>query len=244
MQKLTFDPAARVARATAPLPSIGPAVRPKLLDQEADFELPRKLWERWIPAKGKRAIVRAFTDAERDCVQRRYAELTRGLEPFLPQQRDRIRAPLHAMLGGFRSLRESGEDAETAVEVLLAVLRDFPAWAIEEACIRIARRDIEIDPPLDRRWAPSDSQIYAAVSAIVQPFRKALTTAQALLDAPVALPPAPSRAEPSRDRIEAPSRPQRPVPAEIGDGKHAQRVMEDLRRRKALAEANSQGTNS
>ena len=232
------------------MPSIGPAVRPKILDQEADFELPRKLWENWIPAKGKRAIVRAFTDAERDCVQRRHAELTRGLEPFLPQQRDRIRAPLHAMLGGFRSLRESGEDAETAVEVLLAVLRDFPAWAIEEACIRIARRDIDIDPPLDRRWAPSDSQIYAAVSAIVQPFRKALATAQALLDAPVALPPAPrpSRAEIEsklgravNDRTVAPAT---PVPAEIGDGKHAQRVMEDLRRRKALAEASSQSTNS
>lgn len=226
-------------------------MRPKVLDREADIDLPRKLWENWIPANGKRAIVRAFTDAERGCVQRRHAELTHGLEPFLPQQRDRIRAPVHAMLGGFRSLRESGEDAETAVEVLLAVLRDFPAWAIEEACIRIARRDIDIDPPLDRRWAPSDSQIYAVVSAIVQPFRKALATAQALLDAPVALPPAPrpSRAEIETtlgravsDRSAVVTAP--PVPAEIGDGKHAQRVMEDLRRRKALAEASGQSTNS
>lgn len=224
-------------------------MRPKLLDREADHDLPRKLWENWIPANGKRAIVRAFTDAELAAVQRRHTELSRGLEPFLPQQRDRIRAPLHAMLGGFRSLRESGQDAETAVEVLLAVLRDFPAWAIEEACIRIARHDIDIDPPLDRRWAPSDSQIYAVVTAIVQPFRKALATAQALLDAPVALPPAP---RPSRAEIEAKlgrgvndrAASAAAVPTEIGDGKHAQRVMEDLKRRKALAEASSQGTNS
>lgn len=226
-------------------------MRPKLLDRETDFELPRKLWENWIPANGKRSIVREFTDAERAAVQRRHTELSQGLEPYLPQQRDRIRAPLHAMLGGFRSLRESGEDAETAVEVLLAVLRDFPAWAIEEACMRIARRDIDIDPPLDRRWAPSDSQIYAVVTAIVQPFRKALATAQALLDAPVALPPAP---RPSRAEIEAKlgrsvsdrsaSASATPAPAEISDGKHAQRVMEDLKRRKALAEANSQGSNS
>jgi hypothetical protein len=226
-------------------------VRPKILDREADFDLPRKLWENWIPTNGKRGIVRAFTESERGCVQRRLAELTSGLAPFLPEQRGQIRAPLHAMLGGFRSLRESGEDAETAVEVLLAVLRDFPAWAIEEACIRIARQDIDIDPALDRRWAPSDSQIYAAVSAIVQPYRKALATAQALLDAPVALPPAP---RPSRAEIEAKLgravsdrsavAATTPVPTEIGDGKHAQRVMEDLRRRKALAEASSQSTNS
>lgn len=233
------------------MPSIGPAVRPKLLDREVDIELPRKLWDNWIPSRGKRAIVRAFTDAERGGLQKRHAELTRGLEPFLPQQRDRIRAPLHAMLGGFRSLRESGEDAETAVEVLLAVLRDFPAWAIEEACMRIARRDIDIDPPLDRRWAPSDSQIYAVVSAIVQPFRKALATAQALLDAPVALPPAP---RPSRVEIEtklgravsdrSAVATTTPVPTEIGDGKHAQRVMEDLKRRKALAAGPSESANS
>lgn len=230
MQKLSFVPVVRADQATALSPAISPVVRPKLQDRAADIDLPRKLFENWIPKNGKRAISREMTAPERKALQGRFTELTVGLTPFEREQRDQVRAPLHAMLGGFRSLRESGEDAETAVEVLLAVLRDFPIWAIEEACIRIARCDIAIDPPLDKRWAPSDAQIYAAVAAIVKPYRKALDAVTDLLEAPVAQA---VQLRPTRAELEA--KLGRPIGAPAGDGKHAERVAEDLQRRKQLA---------
>ena len=237
MQKLSFDPTIHVARATAPLPATMPAARPKLVDREADFDLPRRLWDNWTPAQGTRAIVRALTEPERATLQRRHIELSRGLTPFSHDEFDQVRAPLHAMLSGFRSLRESGEDAETSVEVLLAVLRDFPVWAIEDACLRIAQRDIDVDPPIDPRWAPSNGQIHAAVAAIVRPYAKAHASARALLDSPA--PPPRAAARPSRAEIEAKLGraigERRASFTDDNDGKHAQRVMEDLERRRAKA---------
>lgn len=171
---------------------------------------------------------------EKAIIQKRNTDLEGGLIPFMPEQRDEVRSALHAMLGGFRSLRETGDDAETAVEVLLAVLREFPAWAIDETCLRIAQCDIAIDPPLDRRWAPSDAQIHACVTAIIRPYRDTLRAARALLAAQVATP-EPQR--PSRAEIEAKLGRSIGEAQSVNDGKHAQRVAADLAARKALHES-------
>lgn len=150
-------------------------------------------------------------------------------------ERDRARAALHALLGGYRSLRESGEDAQTAVEVLLAVLREFPVWAIEEACLRIAQNRVDTKPPLDPRWAPSNTQIYQIVAEMVRHFRARLVSATALLTAPVEEPVA---VHPERSQVESAlgrtigDRPQRDVHDEI-DGQHANRVAADIAARKA-----------
>jgi hypothetical protein len=181
--------------------------------------------------QGPRSIVRELTHTERATLQRRQYALQCGLLAFQGQERDQVRGALHAMLGGFRSLRERDDNAETSVEVLLAVLRDFPAWAVEEACLRIAQQRTEIDPPLDPRWPPNDGQVHALVAAVVAPYRQNLTTASALLAAPVEQP-APPPVPPQHDwhiwfwRMNN----------NRGDGQHAARVAEELAARKARRE--------
>lgn len=217
-----------------------PAVRPAMVNRETDFVLPKKLWSTWIPENGSRAIIRALSASEEAALENRAAELRAGLVAMQREQRDDARAALHGMLGGFRSLRQAGEDAETAVEVLLAVLREFPAWAIEDACLRIAQRRADCDPPLDPRWAPSDGQIYEIVDRIVKHYRTTLTATQALLAAPVEVPqePRPSRAEIEAKLGRKIGDP--PAAPEI-DGKHAMRVAAELAERKARRDAESTG---
>lgn len=172
---------------------------------------------------------------ERSALEARAAELSAGLRAFEREEREVVRSTLHAMLGGFRSLRESGEDAETAVEILLAVLREFPTWAIEEACMRIAQHKADADPPLDPRWAPSDAQIYQIVADLVQPHRQTLQRVQALLSAPVEIPQPQERI--SRAEIEAKLGREIKERQQFEDGGYAARVAADLAARKAARQA-------
>jgi hypothetical protein len=241
MEKLTFNPVAAPAQATALSPSSSRAARPALMDREADFDIPRKVSTNWLPAIGAREINRALSDAERATLQRRASDLASGLTPMQPHEKDDARAAMHAMLGGFRSRRETGADAQAAVEVLLAILQGFPGWAIEQACLRIAKRQVDIDPPLDPRWAPNDGQVHEIVEAIVKPYRKSLDAAQALLAAPVAKPepPAIPRQLQHDWHVFAWRRHE-----SMGDGKHAERVAADLAARRVRREAEAQSASA
>jgi hypothetical protein len=101
----------------------------------------------------------------------------------LTKDRERriVMAQIAAMLGGYRSLRQSGEDAEALVNAAAAVLAPFLFWAIAKGCLKIVRREAGLDP----HWPPNDSEIYAIVDGLVRPYRKALASAEALLTAPV-----------------------------------------------------------
>jgi hypothetical protein len=178
------------------------AERPALVVPEADSEIPSKVWSAWIPNIGKREITRVLTEGERKTLELRENTLRAGLAPDIDSQADNARSALHAMLGGFRSLRERDQDAEAAVEVLLAVLRDFPVWAIEEGCLRIAQRRTGLHDPPSERWPPSDAQIHAVVSKVVEPYRETLAKTQALLAAPVEELPA-ITARPTRTALES-----------------------------------------
>jgi hypothetical protein len=90
----------------------------------------------------------------------------------------------------------------------MAVLREFPAWAITQACRKIVCGETK----LDRRFAPNDTEIFDVVAGVVRPYRENLGQAKAMLDAPVdELPPrgpsgrlAPMRSKPEK----APQQPQ------------------------------------
>lgn len=159
----------------------------------------------------------------------RAAELDCGLTPFQRHESDSVRAALHAMLGGFRSLRAKDDNAEASVEVLLCVLRDFPAWAIDEACMKIARRQAGLDP----RWAPNDSEIHAVVSDVVSIFHRTRDRVKALLIAPIEEAPAPPRRPQQDSHVWRWRHHQRRI-----DGQYAKRVMADLERRKLAREQN------
>lgn len=197
------------------------------------------MWSNWIPDHGAREIVRALTPTNRAALQHRAAELINGLRPFTAAEANEVDAALHGMLSGFRALaRQEGEYADASVEVLRAVLREFPPWAIIEGCLQIARGKV---PDLDHRYAPNDVQVCDVVAAIVAPARENLDNAMALLRAPVETPEPP---RPAREEIEAKlgrpigERPMKPMPKPWeGDGKHALRVAADLEARRRRREA-------
>lgn len=207
------------------MPSTLPAARPPLVNVEADSKIPLRVWANWIPVHGHRPLVRALTEDEHSIVARRARELDEGLKPFQEGEKDRVRAALHAMLGGFRSLKARDENAEASVEVLLCVLRDFPAWAIDAAAMRIAKREAGLDP----RWPPNDAEIHAVVSAVVEPYIGVRDRLQSLLAAPVEKPQPIERPQPQHDWHVFKWRQYQFV----GDGKHAARVLAELAERKA-----------
>jgi hypothetical protein len=218
MEKIgtTVIAAIGAARDLPPMPS-GSCERPAD-SYDCDVALPR-LFSAWTPSIGPREIRRALTDAERGKLTARVAVLRDALRPFESAEGLLVRAELAAMFSSFRSMRQAGEDVEATIDVTLRVLREFPQWAIAEACLSIARQD--------REWPPNDGQIHAAVESVLSSHRQRLKTCQALLDATVEAtdPPKPTRAE---------SEPT--VARESSDGRHASRALADLELRRAQRE--------
>lgn len=212
------------------MPSLAPVGPPQLLDKLADYEIPARVWSNWKPEKGSRTIMRTLTAAERSAVQVRAANLDVGLGAFTPNQIEIVDCAIDAMFAGFRSMRQSGDSSAATTEITRAVLRPFPAWAIEQGCLKIARHQAGLDP----HWPPNDGEIYDVVAKIVAPYGTALVNARALLSAPVE---SPEPQRPTQAEIEAKlgrpisdgSRVSRPP---VTDGKHAQRVMADMAGRK------------
>ena len=181
---------------------------PVRLDRECDVELPRQLFAGWFPDTGPRAIVRALSAHERAKVEARATALEDALKPFTRNDEHAIRADINGLFSGYRVMRQLDEDARAVVDVTMAVLREFPVWAIAQACRKIVCGEAK----LDRRFAPNDTEIFDIAAGVVQPYRQNLRQAKALLDAPVDEPPrrGPSgRGEPIRPwREKAPQRPQ------------------------------------
>jgi hypothetical protein len=104
--------------------------------------------------------------------------LTQSLAPFTDGQRSQVEASVGAMLSGFRTMKDATPDT---VKITLAVLRDFPAWAISRGCLMIARNEAG----LDKRFAPNDTQIHDIVQRIVKRYEDASDKIGLLLVAPV-----------------------------------------------------------
>ena len=92
------------------------------------------------------------------------------------------------------------EDVEATLTIAAGVLRDFPAWGIERACLKIARHEVG----LDARYAPNDGQIADVVREVLRPYRQALEQASGLLagsvEAGAAIPP-PRSQRPSYEEL-------------------------------------------
>jgi len=191
---------------------------PIIYDRALDLELPRKVFSHWIPAVGPRAIIRELTAEERSALEIRAASLQVCLTPFRKGDPD-VEAAIYGMFGGFRAMRQRGEDALATLEVLTSVLSEFPAWAIIRGCIQIAREK--------HKWAPNDGEIYDAVKTIVKLYETHCWQALALLDAPVE---ASSKPVPTDSQ----SRPEeQQASPNHHDGKHWNRIGADLQAREA-----------
>lgn len=162
------------------------AFKPALVDRDADYDVPR-LWRDRDVYGVPKTIARALTEGEQAVVERRRNDLLIGCAPHAASETDRVVKAISRMLGGIRSLRH--DDEETAVaglDGLRHVLASFPLWAIETGCHTIHCGEAVFDGrKQDRRWAPNDSEVYVVVKEIVEPYRKILDAANALLAAPV-----------------------------------------------------------
>jgi hypothetical protein len=174
----------KIEKDSPPMLPDSPARQPTVMNRETDVDIPASLWSAWIPSSGPREIRRALDPSERDALQRRADELSSGLMPFLSTERDTVKSAIAAALGGFRSLRQQGADVAATVGVLCYVLRDFPAWAIQEGCRRIASNEADLDP----QWPPNDAQFHLVVGRVVAPYHQTLAIVQALLSAPIESP--------------------------------------------------------
>lgn len=196
---------------------------PALFDRETDLALPRRLFATIIVDGRPREIVRALTGEERTQITVRRDTLRVGLAPFAPRDSDKVSSAIAAMLGGFRSMRQDGEDAEDLVAVTRFILREFPRWAIEEGCLLIAQGRAGID----RRFPPNDAQIHAVVVEAVRLRRATLATMDALLTAPIEPPEARRPLTQGRPRSTGLAN---GAPRDTG---HAARVLADIAARKA-----------
>lgn len=132
----------------------------------------------WRPSGlGRFEIRRALSAEERQSLTERQSELQGALRPYATAEREDVEISIAAMFHGFRSMsRQDGARVADTIEVTLAVLRDFPAWAIERVCFEIACHSKD-------DWAPNDNKIYAAVEAVLARHRARLRTVDGLLDA-------------------------------------------------------------
>jgi hypothetical protein len=206
---------------------------PLRLDRECDIELPRQLFAACIPDTGLRAVVRALSADERAKIEARATALKDALTPFTRNDQHAVRASINGLFSGYRAMRQQGDDARDIVDVTMAVLREFPAWAIAQACRNIVRGETK----LDRSFAPNDTEIFDVVAGILRPYHENLRQAKALLSAPVDEP----RARGPSGRL-APSHPwpekarQRPQ-VEPMTKSHREALMADLAARKARNDA-------
>lgn len=155
--------------------------KPLLVNPEADYQIPARVWSNWTPASGRRELCRELTVTERKIEAHRATELTQGLRPFTSDEREAVDFALSRMLGGF----QRHLDVNPFVDALLDLLREFPAWAIIDGCTKITQDQHSLTPPFNPNFGPSDNQVYQVVAGVVVPYRIKLTQAQALLSAPV-----------------------------------------------------------
>jgi len=142
------------------------------------------------------------------------------------------------MFSGFRFMRQQGDDVEATLEITLAALREFPLWAIEQACLKIARGKAG----LDRRYSPNDAEIVAVVADIVAVHVANLQEVRGLLGARVR--DIKKRPRPTQAEIEAKfgrPLPTRPRPeSDFERRERMQRIADDLALRNARNEVQQQ----
>jgi hypothetical protein len=209
-------------------------VVPPERDQTADVAIPARVVASWIPSSGRRQLRRALHSSERAVLERRASDLRIALAPYArPAQDDRVAAAIAELFGAYRSMRERGDDVVARVDSAMRLLRRFPAWAIETACVTIRRNGYKVaekgQTRTERHWPPSDPEICGIVESVTASRAAALAGAVDLLDAPISRdvptpPPAEAAKERVRDSLEAFQQRGETVPTQEQAGRDAARI--------------------
>lgn len=165
---------------------VDPNNLPVAYNREVDFLLPRSVWCAWKNDGEPRRMRRPLTPKEREALDRRVAELTPALTPYLPEEVDDVALALADMLAGFAGSQRSGMDVVGKVDSLRRLLAPFPMWAVREACCRMRMDGYDVPngdggTRKERHWAPADGEIIGAVRQAIKLRSDALVGAQALI---------------------------------------------------------------
>lgn len=136
---------------------------PPVRNQITDIDIPNSAWARWIENGKPRQLRRELSSMETVMLLDRRAELERMVAPYSPRELDAVSLALGDMYGGFTSMANmSDQQAAVRLDGALRVLSDFPAWAIQKACLSIQMNGVWREGKFDRRWPPNDSEIVDA----------------------------------------------------------------------------------
>lgn len=122
----------------------------------------------WRPAEGgPPETVRLPSLVERTMLDRRLADLAGLLRPAVHSRDDQIRvgAAIAEMLDGFSSLRNI--DRRGLVAGFVTDLQSLPAWAVENACGKVRRGEVE---GMSLDFAPSTPRLFALAKAELEPL--------------------------------------------------------------------------
>lgn len=158
---------------------------PMVRNVETDVVIPSKAWSSWIPAAGKRELVRPLTPEERSALERRRDDLVPAVSGYPDRDGDRVALALADMFGSFPSMRHSGDEVVARIDGARRVMKEFPAWAIEKACEEIQSRGVFRDGKYDKQWPPSDAEIADVVREKKRLYGDSHASAVALLAATV-----------------------------------------------------------
>lgn len=158
---------------------------PPVANRLTDVLIPQSAFSAWQESGKPRQLRRPLTDRERHDLERRRDEIAPALAPFADSTVDVVVEALLDMYGGFTSMRGGEEDAAARVDSAARLLAEFPAWAIQEACMSIRRNGVWRDGKFDRRWPPNDPEIVLAVKQEMRLYRETYDRCIALLTATV-----------------------------------------------------------
>jgi hypothetical protein len=158
---------------------------PKISNQATDIDIPRSAWSSWKEHGKPRQLRRPLTVSERSDLEARRDELAPMMVPVQPSQVERVKTALADMFGSIRSMRQTGANAVAILEGAYRALSEFPAGAIEKACVSIQQNGVWRDGKFDREWPPNDAEIVAEVRDKVRLYGDAYRSAVALLEATV-----------------------------------------------------------
>jgi hypothetical protein len=158
---------------------------PRISNRLTDIEIPRSAWSTWREEGKSCQLRRALTSDEIAALETRRDELAPFVAPFAMSEIDKVSLALADMFNGFRSMRQSGDEAVAIIESAVRLLAEFPAWAIEKACLSIRKNGVWRDGRFDRQWPPSDAELVGDVRKEVRFYSDQHRSAAALLDATV-----------------------------------------------------------
>lgn len=161
------------------------SVMPPVVNRITDLVIPNAVFSSWTETGKARQIRRALTIDERHLLENRRDEVAPALMPFSDKAVDPVVEALLDMYGGYRNMRGGEDDAAARVDAAARLLAEFPAWAIQKACMAIRRNGVWREGKFDRVWPPNDAEIIAAVKDEMRLYQDTFDRCVALLTATV-----------------------------------------------------------